>query len=231
MYSNIEEAWSANPIKEMEKKLQGRESLNDLQPRITVPEAQHSLPTQASTVGINVNNETEMPQRSKQTTSESSFNPFSETEKYDPTFSPYATVISETMRKNKMLAKSKLAKKVTIDDTSDTMDTLSDLDLSSSVNSETSPKRKNQDPCRYSAKHMKTCSKCNKKLKKIINRRIKSKADDIILEYHRNQNRIPPPQEKSNSNDSLKETLILVGGALIALFIIFLIARTFMAGK
>lgn len=141
----------------------------------------------------------------KSSSSETSFNPFTESEMYDPHFSPYATT--------------KHSSDLSMTD-SDTMDTLSDLDSSTNKKSEA-------EKCMHSLKHLKQCPPCNKKLKKIINKRVKSKYDDMILDYHKRQN----IQKNDNSiiggttYENLKEIIILVMGFIIVLFVIYLIAN------
>jgi hypothetical protein len=178
-----------------------------------------------------------------------------ETENYDPHYSPYAQVSG-----NKDVPKSALKKKTSVSlsdssmsmfsdtNTSDTMDTLSDFEISDDKPNE----------CKKTISHIKKCSKCNHKLKKLINRRVKNKCDDIIFEYHKKFNYHPqvnpmnpspmipqmgtPPPISSyfpsnntqstshplkDSSNSLKETALLVVGGIIALIIIYFIARMF----
>jgi hypothetical protein len=90
--------------------------------------------------------------------------------------------------------------------------------------------------CMYSVKHLKKCDGCYSKLKKMINQKVNKKFDEMMLDMKMKQiqtgmqipNQIQSvPQYQSNPfSDSWKETLIIMIGALIALFMIFLIVRS-----
>ena len=88
--------------------------------------------------------------------------------------------------------------------------------------------------CSYSIRHLKKCGRCYHRLKKLIDRKIKKKFDDIMLDEKMRQiqsaNHVPVPAYQPlgsfGLSDAWKETLIIIIGAIIALFIIFLIVRS-----
>lgn len=90
--------------------------------------------------------------------------------------------------------------------------------------------------CDYSVKHLKKCDKCYNGLKKLINSKVNKKFDEMILENKMKQIQnatIPVPVTpqvpyvpNNSGSDSWKETLIIVIGAIIAMFIIFLIVKS-----
>jgi hypothetical protein len=95
--------------------------------------------------------------------------------------------------------------------------------------------------CDYSIKHLDKCEKCYGNLKKLINRKVRSKMDNIILDMKMKQlessqisHFIPSlmnphynPAQLSTpvKNDSWKNTFIIVIGTIVALFIIFLLVK------
>lgn len=84
--------------------------------------------------------------------------------------------------------------------------------------------------CSFSTRHIKKCSGCHDRLKKMVNKKVTKKFDEMMLEYKMKQlqNTPPPIQQpvQTNTNyDSWKEILIIVIGGIIALFIIFLIVK------
>jgi hypothetical protein len=89
--------------------------------------------------------------------------------------------------------------------------------------------------CAYSIKHLNKCGHCYRKLIKIIDKKVKQKCDSALLDakLRQIQNQSvqnpssSPVQSSISNNDSLKETLIIVIGAVIAIFIIFLITKSF----
>ena len=94
--------------------------------------------------------------------------------------------------------------------------------------------------CNYSSKHLKRCDRCHSKLKKMINTKVNEKFDEMILESKlkqlQNANLAPTviqqpaslrdQPQNNTSSDSWKETLILIIGAIIAIFIIFLLVKS-----
>lgn len=82
--------------------------------------------------------------------------------------------------------------------------------------------------CNYSVKHLKKCDKCYHKLKHLIDTKVNKKFDEIILDNKmkelQNSNNIPPPPVPPVS--SWKETLVIIIGAIVAIFIVFLMIRS-----
>lgn len=84
--------------------------------------------------------------------------------------------------------------------------------------------------CNYSTRHLKKCDHCYNKLKKMINTKINKKIDEMVLDRKIKQLQNMPTSTQKNTSvlsDSWKETLIIIIGAVIAIFIIFLIVRCF----
>ena len=87
--------------------------------------------------------------------------------------------------------------------------------------------------CSYSVRHLSKCRKCYKQLNKLINKKVKEKINDIILDDKLKQlqhNYIPSPNQQLGTtglSDTWKETLIIIVGAVIAIFIIFLTTKSF----
>lgn len=90
--------------------------------------------------------------------------------------------------------------------------------------------------CSYSIKHLKKCGKCYRSLIKLIEKKIKKKMDDVIIDMKfkqlQTQHLASPPALPAPiistpiMSDSWKETLIIVMGAIITLFLIFLIVKS-----
>lgn len=84
--------------------------------------------------------------------------------------------------------------------------------------------------CDYSIRHLKKCDRCYDRIRQLINSQVNRKIDELILDNKMKQiqNIVPINQPNSinmTSSDSWKETMIIVSGAIIALFIIFLIVK------
>ena len=95
--------------------------------------------------------------------------------------------------------------------------------------------------CSYSIKHLKKCGKCYRSLIKLIEKKIKKKMDDVIIDMkfkqlqtqHLSSQPMTSQQLQSAPtvstpimSESWKETLIIVMGAIITLFLIFLIVKS-----
>ena len=95
--------------------------------------------------------------------------------------------------------------------------------------------------CSFSIRHLNKCNKCSSQLNKLINKKVKEKINDLFLDINLNQiklgqlNQQPLPQlqlaPQTGLSDSWKETLIIIAGAVIVIFIIFLITKSFNSGK
>lgn len=97
--------------------------------------------------------------------------------------------------------------------------TTSESDLIESVN---------DSKCDYSVKHLNKCDRCYYKLKRMIDNKVNKKLDELVLEQKMKQIQNMPvqtPVQPNPSSESWKETLIIVVGAIIAIFIIFLIVK------
>ncbi|AGF85386.1 hypothetical protein QJ854_gp396 [Moumouvirus goulette] len=114
------------------------------------------------------------------------------------------------------------------------------LNLSEIINSDSSFTENGFDTkCEHSIKHIKKCNKCYDQLKKIVDNKVSKKMDEIILDnklkqiqaFTPNLTQQNNPQNNPQNNhsiintDSWKETLVIVVGVIIALFIIFLIIK------
>jgi hypothetical protein len=125
-----------------------------------------------------------------------------------------------------------------------------DSDLSSDLSSDFAQNSR----CNYSVKHLKKCDRCYDKLKKLVNTKVNQKFDEMILDTKMKQlqnasippthiihpqmqpqiqplmqQQIQPQMQPANlhpqKSDSWKELLIIVVGAIIAIFIVFLIVK------
>ncbi|AGC01903.1 hypothetical protein H012_gp559 [Acanthamoeba polyphaga moumouvirus] len=114
------------------------------------------------------------------------------------------------------------------------------LNLSEIINSDSSFTENGfNTKCEHSIKHIKKCNKCYDQLKKIVDNKVIKKMDEIILDnklkqiqaFTPNLTQQNTPQNISQNThsvinpDSWKETLVIVIGVIIALFIIFLIIK------
>jgi len=102
-------------------------------------------------------------------------------------------------------------------------DTINLTDSSINLATETPIKKKKVDlsflnsdnyddtECVFNVEHLKNCNKCYSKVKKLIDSKVSNKIKD---------------KKKDFLSDSWKETLIIICGAIIALFLIFLISKS-----
>ena len=77
--------------------------------------------------------------------------------------------------------------------------------------------------------HMKKCDQCYDNLKNLINSKVSKKFDELMLDYKLKQlQNINQPKKSTEqySNSRWKETLIIISGVIIAMFIIFLIIKS-----
>lgn len=86
--------------------------------------------------------------------------------------------------------------------------------------------------CTYSVRHLSKCQKCSKKLNRLINKKVNEKINDILLNDRLNQIKnirdTPslPKSDVSGLSDTWKDTLIIIIGAIIAIFIIYLTTKS-----
>jgi hypothetical protein len=72
-------------------------------------------------------------------------------------------------------------------------------------------------------KHVRKCKKCNRKLTQIMERKVKAEYHDIYM-----NNKTDDNKDKTYSlitGNNIKDSLIIVMGAIIIIFIIFLLSR------
>ena len=90
--------------------------------------------------------------------------------------------------------------------------------------------------CSYSVKHLKKCNRCYIKLKKLINRKVTKKFDEIILDNKikqiQSQSQFQPISQQqpiiSNSmSDSWKQMMIMMIGIILLILIIFSVIKGF----
>lgn len=79
--------------------------------------------------------------------------------------------------------------------------------------------------CEYGSKHLKSCQKCRQKIKKMINKKLQKRRQQIELDHRIKQLSDPIIMNNSESKDCWKNTLIIIIGIIIALIVIFLIIR------
>ena len=224
MFSNINEAWGSDPVKEMTEKLsKGAFQTHNGHSNI------YNFKNQNNSLN---NKKTNPPLQDIVSLSDNSINLLSETtsdyQKKDAVkgfleasdYGSYAPVhFSRLPKKNKL--RSSKQPSITSLNFSDTTDSnfLESVDDSR---------------CSYSVKHLKKCDRCYYKLKRLIDNKVNKKIDDILLDTKMRQLQnaalIQQPIAQSQStggttSDSWKETLIIIVGAIIAIFIIFLIFK------
>ena len=235
MFSNITEAWSHDPVKEITNKLsRGAFQTNTDQSEI------FNFKNQNNT--INQNKVKIKKQDILSLSEDNSLSLLSENttgiNTIDSDFGSFAPVnfdkYDKYSGKKKYQNKNKHNKNYTDNHASrNNFSINTDTDLSS-------------DPvqysrCNYSVKHLKNCDRCYDKLKKLVNTKVNEKFDEMILDtkmkqlqnatipqtqlVHQQPHVVLPQNIQNTSNNSWKETLIIVIGAIIAIFIIFLIVK------
>ncbi|XWV26415.1 hypothetical protein QJ857_gp0654 [Tupanvirus soda lake] len=224
MFSNITEAWNFDPVKEMTDKLsKGAFRANTDQSEIFNFKSQSNNINQTKVNNaktndiISLSDGNSLSLLSENTTGINTL---------DSDFGSFAPVNFDKYSNKKKQNKNKYSKRY---------DSISsDSDLSSTDSLE-------ESRCNYSVKHLKKCDRCYDRLKKLVNTKVNRKFDEIILDTKMKQlQNVTAPQfpilqqpqsqpyiqNTPNSNsDSWKETLIIVIGAIIAIFIIFLIVK------
>jgi hypothetical protein len=228
MFSNITEAWSHDPVKEMTNKLSGgafqtntnqseifnfkNQSNNVNQKRVNMINSKDNL-SLSDASGLSL--------LSENTIASNTIN---------SDFKSFAPVNFDKYKGNKMSNKKYNSKNIK-------------FNISDGSDSEIFSEPLQESRCNYSIRHLKKCDKCYDKLKKLVNTKVNNKFDEIILENKmkqlqnitsmqpniiqpQQQSQVPISHSQNNTrNDSWKETLIIVVGAIIAIFIIFLIVR------
>lgn len=211
-YSNIQEAWNHDPVKEITKKLSSNK-FNIFDDR-----------SQACYSNLVDNSATRNPpKRLSQTPPDLSFTANEEEEiidtisstSFEPNYHFRSEFSSPKFPKNRKRAR--------------TFD---------------SENKSFNNPHSRCSGHIKKCNHCYKTLKKLVNAKIRSKIDELILDNKLKQIQIPSTPVSTTPypliqpfttsqpvttihNDSWKETLIVMLGGIIALVLIYLIVRTF----
>lgn len=224
-FSSINEAWSNDPVKEMTRKLNDGKFIkppeNIKAYKINGTDANEASLTE-NTINIDLDSDSMVNSKFPQ-------------ESTDP-FSSISSLSLDKMKPRKGKGKHKSGMKMNrtnkkkhwLDYSLDTSDG-SDADgTDDQMEFESSP----VDECNYSIKHLKKCGYCYRKLKKIIDRKVNERCNDFMRETNMkqsqmNQNQQPLPfTSMIPMNDSWKETLIIVCGAIIVIFILFLITKS-----
>lgn len=77
--------------------------------------------------------------------------------------------------------------------------------------------------CASATNHIRNCDECYAQFKKMIDRRVNEKLQDMMM--FNNFNRQPTLPE-SSSSDSWKETLIIIAGVVLVIFMLYLMAKS-----
>lgn len=202
MFSNINEAWGNDPVKEMTNKLSNGGFIT--------PKGTSNTKNKEALSLSDINSLSLISENTNASTNDSDFGPFA----------------PANFTKNKKKHNNRYKLDSDSDD-SDYQDT----------------------KCAQSIKHLKNCNRCYDKLKDLINSKVNQKFDELILEnklkqlqsaistpiavpptpqpnYQNQQNTNQNTNQNNTRNDTWKETLIIVIGAIIAIFIIFLIVKS-----
>lgn len=224
MFSSIDEAWDNNPVREITNKLTNGSFNKDHQSNHTnIYKFKKDPPNSDS--GINLLSE-DMSIGQDFTTNFSSCSPLGKS--LETGFSNSTTKV-----KNRPKQKSINSNISSVE--------FSEFETTANM-STTEPVHPVGTECSFSIRHLNKCNKCFTQLNKLINKKVKGKINDIFLDINLNQIKLgqlnqqsPPPQlqlaPQTGLSDSWKETLIIIVGAVIALFIIFLITKSFNSGK
>lgn len=88
----------------------------------------------------------------------------------------------------------------------------------------------NSPRCNYTINHLSKCNRCYDRFKTLINSKVSKKLDEMLLDnkLRQLQNNVVQPFQNTNPiySDSWKDSLVIVVGAILAIFIIFLIVKT-----
>ena len=136
-----------------------------------------------------------------------------------------------------------------MDSASDTIN-LSTMSGTPTPTSYQNPHKIGDSRCSYSVTHLKKCDRCYNKLNRMINRMVKNRVDNLFIEANMKQLQLAAINNHANAqtqspvpiasitpvptglfamptSDSWKETLIIIIGGIIAMLIIYLIAKCF----
>jgi len=215
MFSNITEAWGNDPVKEMTNKLSNGVFKTDTeQSEIFNFNKRKNTNQKKSISSLSLSDANSLNLLSDNNTL--SLNNISSD------FSPYARV-NFNKNRNKSKHKKKIYQNVNYSESDEFSDSM------------------RHSKCDYSIKHLKNCDNCYNKLKHLVNSKVNKKFDEIILENKMKQLQnisvlpagqavvqqpTPYVQNSGSNSDSWKEVLIIMVGAVIAIFIIFLIVKS-----
>jgi hypothetical protein len=213
MFSNIQEAWSQDPVKEMTSRLNRGEFKTENDFANSFKFKDHNNNTNNNHCGMRTNESDKINITStalKDSIRSANDQTLSLTTSY-PGMDSYAPVNFKKNRKTDYNF------------------------LSSDENSMFGSDSAYDSKCSYSVKHLKKCGKCYRALMKLVEKKIKKKIDDVVIDMKfkqlQTQHINNQPQQSTTStntsmSDSWKEILILVFGIIITMFLLFLIARS-----
>lgn len=245
MFSNINEAWNNDPVKEISDKLSnGYFSDVNISDTFKINLNKNSLnPIQVSGIAENAEYplKRQVNQKSKQNNDIISLtdnNSISLSEYTDNSSEP--DYFDKTRQRNHIRKKQELnnhpqkRRQEIVHTYTDDSDTINSVNTSDFFN---------ESKCNHSMKHFKNCNRCCDKIKKLVNIQVNEKLDEIILDNKLKQLQTMPiqamplqqttgnincPASKDNSvtSDLWKNVLIITIGIIVVLILIFLIVKT-----
>jgi hypothetical protein len=227
MFSSIDEAWDNNPVKEITNKLTNGSFNKDQSNHTNIYKFKQNIPDEKKSA-IN---------------SDSGINLLTEDmsigQNFQTNFSS-CSPISKFKNKTKSSNSGSGPKNVSSVEFSEFETTVNNMSTTDQI----TPINIAGTDCSFSARHLNKCSKCSTQLNKLINKKVKEKINDIFLDINLNQIKSghlnqqpqqPLPQlqlsPQTGLSDSWKETLIIIAGAVIVIFIIFLMTKSLNSGK
>jgi len=239
MFSNINEAWGNDPVKEMTNKLSKGEFLTQPEMANVFNFKNHNNHLNNGQVGgIDLTSplaSTTATDALKNTGKNTGKNTHSDNSgllsisNMSSDFSPYAKVDFKKGHGHRRRRRGHESD-MSVDSESDLYQSDSSFDSMPTTGSDTFPDSR----CSYNARHLKKCKRCYVKLNKLIQREFHKRMDEMILKMKMSQLNqsigtpspisYQPPQPLLS--DTWKETLIIMVGAVIAIFIVFLMIRS-----
>lgn len=219
MYSNITDAWTHDPVREMSDKLSNGAFRNNNDSQIYNLKNSSNNNVIHSPIQYKNRTKTDLNLSEANSLSLLSENPTDtksiDFKSIDSDFSPFAPYAPAKFDKYSKKKNYKIPKGSQWDSDDDS-DSIHD------------------SRCNYSVKHLKKCDRCYDNLKKLVNKKVNERFDEIMLDAKLKQlqtlnsqpiNVSTVPLIQTGNNISYKEILIIVVGAIIALIIIFLIVK------
>ena len=225
MFSSIKEAWDKDPVKDMTRRLkQGEFTSPPKSPLSRRDPDRRDLDSESSIQSLNLSSDMNGDHSDSDDNYASiSFGGLkSQSKKFKSPFKPSMKTSKQSMKRSSKRQSPHLFEMTDDSDESDYDET--DQGMTSE--------------CGYSMRHLKKCGQCYRKLMKLIDKKVKRKNDDFIFDTKMRQIQSQTPSSSQlsnnnnnnqpfiNTNDSFKETLIIVSGAIIVIFIIFLITKS-----